>query len=341
MRALRVVEPNVIELQDIPEPPHRTGEVRVKVEYAGVCGSDMAIIDGSYPFSPYPLTPGHEFSGRVVESDRGSMFSEGELVTALPILTCGECAGCCADEQNHCVSLSILGVQVDGAYAEEIVVPEGVLVKVPEGMTSELAALVEPVSVAVHINRRAAVGPGQNVAVIGAGVIGNLVLQVSRARGAERVLAIDRVEERLQLARELGADWSVNGAEVDPVAFTRENLDAGFDVVFDLVGKEATVEQAIHMTRPGGIVGLIAVPHGTRPFRINYAEAFRKELSLVFSRMYDKRDFEETLCLLSAGEVDPERLVTHRLSLDQGAEAIDLLRARPDSTFKILLQMGA
>jgi 2-desacetyl-2-hydroxyethyl bacteriochlorophyllide A dehydrogenase len=322
MKALRVVEPNVVELQEISEPPRRRGEVRVAVEYAGVCGSDMAIIDGSYPFSEYPLTPGHEFSGRVVEAERGSGVSEGELVTALPILTCGECAGCRAGEQNHCVSLAILGVQRDGAYAEEVVVPEGILVKVPDAMTPESVALVEPVAVAVHINRRAAVRPGQSVAVIGAGVIGNLVFQVSRAR-------------------ELGADWTVNSADVDPVEFTREHLETGFDVVFDLVGREATVEQAIHMTRPGGTVGLIAVPHGTQAFGINYADAFRRELSLVFSRMYDERDFDEAFCLLSAGDVEPERLVTHRVNLDQGPDAIELLRARPESTFKILLRVGA
>lgn len=340
MRALRVLEPNVLAVEEIPELPRQKGEVRVRVEYAGVCGSDIAIIDGSYPFSEYPLTPGHEFSGRVVEAGPGSAFSEGELVTALPILTCGKCAGCQAGEQNHCVELSILGVHRDGAYAEEIVVPEDMLVKVPDGMTSESVALIEPMSVAVHINRRAGVSRGQNVAVIGAGVIGNLTFQVSRARGADKVLAIDRVEERLQLARELGADWTVNSAEVDPVAFTRERLGVGFDVVFDLVGKEAVVEQAIQMTRPGGTVMLIAVPHGRNRFAFNYADAFRRELSLVFSRMYDGRDFEETLRLLSTGQIDPERLVTHRVSLEQGPEAIELLRTRPESAFKILLRVG-
>ena len=93
MRALRVIEPNVLQVTEVLAPPRRPGEVRIQVEYAGVCGSDMAIIDGSYPYSPYPLTPGHEFCGRVTEADAGSAYPVGDLVTALPVLTCGACAG--------------------------------------------------------------------------------------------------------------------------------------------------------------------------------------------------------------------------------------------------------
>ncbi len=340
MRALRVLEPNVLKVAEVPAPARRQGEVRVRIEYAGVCGSDMAIIDGSYPYSSYPLTPGHEFCGRIVEADRGSAYRVGELVTALPVLTCGECAGCLAGEQNHCVSLSIIGVHRDGAYAEEIVVPESLLVKIPADIAPDVAAMIEPTSVATHINRRAGVGPGQAVAVIGAGVIGNLIFQVSKSRGAGRVLAIDRVAQRLELAREMGADWAINSAEVDPAAFAKEHVKAGFDVVFDLVGKEATVEQAIQMVRPGGTVVLIAVPHGTGKFAFNYGDSFRKEVALVFSRLYDSRDFGESVRLLAERRVDVEPLVSHRMKLDEGAEAIELLRNHPDSAFKILLRVA-
>ena len=340
MRALRVIEPNVLQVTEVPAPPRRPGEVRIRVEYAGVCGSDMAIIDGSYPYSPYPLTPGHEFCGRVAEADTGSAYRVGDLVTALPVLTCGACAGCLAGEENHCVSLSIIGVHRDGAYAEEIVAPESLLIRVPEGLPADIAAMIEPTAVATHINRRAGVSSGQSVAVIGAGVIGNLIFQVSKARGAGRVLAIDRVEQRLKLARELGVDWAINSADVDPVAFTREHLKAGFDVVFDLVGKEATVEQAIQMARPGGVVGLIAVPHGTGKFAFNYGDAFRKELSLAFSRLYDSRDFEQAVQLLAGQRIAAAPLISHRMGLSEGVAAIELLRNHPDTAFKILLRVA-
>ena len=133
MKAVRILQPNVLAVEEMPSQPRQAGEVRVRVESVGVCGSDMAIINGSYPFSSYPLTPGHEFSGRVVESDSGSPFQPGQLVTALPILTCGTCDACLAGAPNHCAGLKVLGVHRDGAYAEEIVLPERLVKAIPAG----------------------------------------------------------------------------------------------------------------------------------------------------------------------------------------------------------------
>ena len=338
MKAIRVLKPDLLELQDIPEPHRHKGEVRIRIERVGICGSDMGIIRGLNPFVRYPITPGHEFSGRVMETDPDSDFTKGELVAVRPILTCGSCEGCLAQEQNHCMHLKVLGVHQDGAYAEQIALPKEVVKKVPEGMSAEQAALIEPTAVAVHINRRAQMASGKKVAVIGAGVIGNLVFQVSKAKGTDRILAIDRVEQRLPLAQEVGADWAINSAEIDPITFAREHVGDGFDIVFDLVGTEATAEQAIQMAKPGGTVVLIAVPH-TQWFSFNYQEVFRKELALVGSRLYDDRDFQEAISLLSSGQVQAERLVTHRLPLSQGIEAIELVRKQPDIAFKVMLEM--
>ncbi len=339
MKAMRILEPKVLAVQDVPSPLRRPGEVRIRVERVGICGSDLGIIDG-YAFSKYPLTPGHEFAGRVVEADSGSALTPGDLVTALPILTCGHCRGCRAGQANHCVDLKVLGVHCDGAYAAEIVVPER-NVKKADGLTPEQVALVEPTAVAVHINRRAGVLPDQTVVVIGAGVIGSLVFQVARIRGARKIVAIDRVEQRLELARLMGADWAVNSATTDPVAFVREHLGDGVDAVFDLVTVHATVEQAIQMARPGGAVTLIAAPHGQvdRAFPINYQEVFRKELRLVGTRLYNDDDFDEALRLVGSGDLHAERLITHRFPLDESIQAIELLRAQPDVAFKVLLEM--
>ncbi len=337
MKAIRVLQPNVLELQEVASPIRQAGEVRIQIERAGICGSDMAIIQGLNPFAKYPVTPGHEFAGRVAEADADSKFKKGDLVTALPILTCGHCAGCEAHDENHCTSLKVLGVHVEGAYAEEIVVPENLVKKLPSGMSTDMAALAEPTAVAYHVNRRGRVKPGDNVAVIGAGVIGNLIFEVARAKGADRVLAIDRVEQRLPLALDTGADWAINSADVDPVAFTREHVDEGFDVVFDLVGIEPVVEQAIQMTRPGGTVVLVAIPHH-KMLSFNYQEVFRKELEMVGTRLYNDADFEEAIALLAAGKIAADKIVTHRLPLGDGLEAIKLVREQPDVAFKVMLQ---
>jgi L-iditol 2-dehydrogenase len=324
-------------VQEIPSPERRPGEVRIRIERAGICGSDMAIIHGKNPFAKYPVTPGHEFSGRVADADPDSGFREGELVTARPVLTCGQCRACLSGNHNHCADLKVLGVHVDGAYAEEIVVPEEIVKKVPGGLSADVASLAEPAAVAYHVNRRARLVPGQNVAVIGAGVIGNLIFQISKAQGADKVLATDIVEERLPLALEVGADWAIDSKQIDPIAFTQQEVDEGFDVVFDLVGTEGVVEQAIQMTRPGGTIVLIAIPHQQK-LAFNYKEVFRKELELVGTRVYNDTDFEDTLGLLASGKINAERLISHWIPLNQGLEAIELVQTQPATAFKVLLE---
>jgi L-gulonate 5-dehydrogenase len=337
MKAVRVLEPNVIEIQDIPAPKRHPGEVRIRVGYAGICGSDMAIIQGKNPFAKYPVTPGHELSGRIAEADPDSEFKEGDPVTARTVLTCGKCKACVTGHHNHCANLRVLGVHMDGGYAEEVVIPEEVVKRLPDGLGLDVASLAEPAAVAYHINRRARLEPGQDMAVIGAGVIGNLIFQVGKALGANKVLAMDIVEPRLPLALELGADWAINSKQIDPIAFTQKHVGEGFDVVFDLVGTEGVVEQAIQMARPGGVVVLIAIPHHEQ-LSFNYREVFRKELELVGTRLYNDADFEATLDLLAAGKVNAARLISHRMPLEQGLEAIELVQTHPDTAFKVLLQ---
>lgn len=337
MKAVRVLEPNVVQVQDIPSPKRRPGQVRIRVARAGICGSDLAIIHGHNPFARYPVTPGHEFSGHVAEADPNSPFKEGDPVTARPVLSCGKCRACLSGNQNHCPDMKVLGVHLDGAYAEEIVVPEEIVKRVPDGLSADVASMAEPVAVAYHINRRARLAPGQNLVVIGAGVIGNLIFQVAKAQGAGQVIAADIVEERLPLALETGADWAINSRQVDPVAFARENFGEGADIVFDLVGTEKVVEQAIQMARAGGIVVLVAIPH-QQTLAFNYREVFRKELELVGTRVYNDADFEAALRLLASGRIQAERLISHRVPLSEGNEAIELTETQPATAFKVLLQ---
>jgi L-gulonate 5-dehydrogenase len=337
MKVVRVLEPNVMQIQDAPSPERHAGEVRVHVERVGICGSDLAAIQGQNPFIKYPLIPGHEFSGRIVETEPGSSLHVNDLVSVRPVLSCGTCRACLAGDQNHCAQLRVLGVHVDGAYAEEITVPEYVIKKVPASIDAEMAAMVEPTAVAVHINRRARMSPGKDIAVIGAGVIGNLILQVGKAKGANKVLAVDRVEKRLPLAEATGADWAINSATVDPIAFTREHVGEGFDIVYDLVGIEPVIEQAIQMTRAGGTVVLIAIPHH-KMVSFNYQEVFRKELELIGTRLHNDADFDETIQLLAAGKIDTKSLITHRMPLTQGLEAVELVRTQPDVAFKVILE---
>ena len=337
MKAVRVLEPNVVEVQNIPSPERHSGEVRIRVEQAGICGSDLAIIHGHNPFAKYPVTPGHEFSGRVAEAGPQSKFKEGELVTAYPVVTCGKCQACISGDQNHCPELKVLGVHRDGAYAEEIVVPEHLVKRTPAGLSADIVAVAEPTAVAYHIIRRARLTPGQNIVVIGAGVIGNLIFQVAKAQGAGKVIATDIVEERLPLALETGADWAINSKQVDPVAFAREKFGEGPDVVFDLVGTEKIVEQAIQMTRAGGVIVLIAIPHQPT-LAFNYKDVFRKELELVGTRLYNSADFDVALDLLASGKIKTERLVSHHFPLSQGKEGIETLETQPATAFKVLLQ---
>ena len=334
VRTVRVIRPGEVEIVQQERRALGEGEVRLRIEAVGICGSDVALLAGRHPYAVYPVTPGHEIGGRLVEIGPGVKLTPGQRVAVRPLLSCGVCRACREGRINHCPEVRVLGVHLDGGMAEEFVVPEQVLYPVPEAMNGEWAALAEPTAVAVHVCHRAGIGPGSHVAILGTGVIGLLALQVAQAWGAEAVLAVDQEPERLALAMRLGAARVVDNTHQDVLQAGRELCPDGFDVVLDMVGVEATVASALELTRRGGSIVFVALPHGK--LALDFELVYRKELTLRATRLY-AADFAEAIPLLASEQVKVDPLITHRFGLNEAGNALALPGEHPGEAIKVMV----
>jgi 2-desacetyl-2-hydroxyethyl bacteriochlorophyllide A dehydrogenase len=323
-----------MEIVERDRRPLGDGDVRIAVEAVGICGSDVALWSGTHPYATYPVVPGHELGGRVLEVGAGAGFEPGQPVTVRPILTCGRCPACRERRLNHCPEVRVLGVHLDGGMADEIVVPQGTVFLVPPDVGSERAAMVEPMAVAVHVCHRAGLRRGETLAILGTGVIGLLALEVARAWEAGAVLGIDREPSRLALAAKAGADQVVDNRSVDAAEAGRALCPDGFDVVLDLVGVEATLKTALDLARRGGTIVQVALPHG--PVPIDFEPFYRKELTLRATRLYAD-DFAEAVPLVAERRAAIDRLITHRFPLNEAAHALSLPGEFPDKAIKVMV----
>ena len=243
-------------LEERPEPVAGPGQVVVAVRASGICGSDVHGFTGSTGRRRIGVVMGHEAAGEVIATGEGmARLRLGDRVVLRSILPCGRCDRCLQGQPNLCLERQGLGMQLDGAYAERVVVPEAMADPIPDALSFEDAALVEPLAVAMHAVDLAPFGPADTVAIVGAGPIGLLALLAVRRRGAGRILVTDRDPHRLELARALGADEAIDVSAGDPVERVLAATDGrGADAVLEAVGIAPTVAQSIAIARPGGTV---------------------------------------------------------------------------------------
>ena len=351
MQALRWHAPRDVRLAEVPPPAATAGEVVVAVAACGLCGSDLhEYLHGPVyiPRQPHPLTGlmppvtlGHEFSGRVVDvGPRVTGIRAGDRVAVNPCLVCGECRWCRSGRPNHCAKLATIGLSRDGALAPLVAVPAYGCHVLPAGVDDEQGAIVEPLAVAVHACRRARLAGGERVAVIGAGPIGLLVLQVARARGAAWVAVVEPREDRRGLARALGADAVLDPGAGDPASVIAELTDgARADVTFECVGSPAAFAAAFRAAGKGGRMTLVVLVPETVYANALLIVAHEKEI--IGSSAYVD-EFPEAIDLLARGQVRTDSLVTARVPLERAlADGIEAL-LRPDlGHVKILVSPAA
>ena len=341
MKAAVYLPETGITIEERPEPTLEPDRLLIEVATAGICGSDMHYYrDGHIGdwWVRQPHVLGHEFSGtvRAIGADV-SGFREGDQVAIEPIIPCDDCHACRAGLYNLCQNLHFTGSpHTDGAFQEIVSVRPRFTHRLPEGMDLELAALVEPTSIAVHAVRRSGLQVGDRAAIIGAGPIGLLTLAVARAAGAREIYVADVDPVRLQMATDLGATTTIDATD-DSVATLMELTNgAGADVVFEAVGAAATFDQAVAMTRPGGQLCIIGVCPEEK-ISINFMNAQAKELTI--SPVYLGRNaFPAALALLADGRVDGRAIVTHRFPLAEMAMAMDTAVERRGDAVKVLVK---
>ena len=333
MRAAVVETPGRVAVADVAEPCPRAAEVVVEVGACGICGTDLHIFAGEFPPTPYPIVPGHEFAGRVVEvgADVRTGIRIGDRVAVDPSLFCGHCGPCRAGRGNLCPNWGATGDTVDGAFAERVAVPAANAYALPDHLSWQHGALVEPLSCAVHGLRRLDVEVGESVLVVGAGTMGLLLLQLLTLAGAQ-VTVVDHNEARLPLAEQLGARRAVTSVQ------EADRGRAGFAVAVDVTGAPAAIEDAFGALRRGGRLMVFGVAPAAATVALSPFRLYNDEITVLGS-MAVLHSFGTALDLMASGVVETASLVTHGLPLEEFPGALDLVRA--GAAVKVQILPGA
>jgi len=315
---------------DVDEPAPQPGEVLVRVTHSGVCGTDLKIFTGAMPAAS-PLIMGHEIAGEVVDGGPAGR------VLVDPVLYCGRCRHCAAGRTNLCPHGGIIGREVNGGFAEYVVAPRSHVYPLPDTLDSRDAPLVQVLTTCLHAQRRAGLGRGQSVAVLGLGVSGQLHVQLAKARGAAHVTGVTRSAWKRALAEELGADLTApsGGAAIQTVRAATDGV--GADVVIESTGHIGSLADAIAMVRPGGTIVLFGI-FTARDAALPFYDLYVKEPTIVSARAATGVDFPESIDLAAQGRVRLPPLVTQVLPLASLGEALALVERDVDGRMKIILE---
>jgi 2-desacetyl-2-hydroxyethyl bacteriochlorophyllide A dehydrogenase len=320
VRAVLLSAPDRFSVERLDDPTPADHEVVVAPSGCGVCGTDLHLIDGELPDAIYPIVPGHELAGTVVATGRDVRgVREGDRVAVEPKVFCGDCHFCRLGRHNLCErgrSIGVIGI--DGGFAEFVAVPAAKAFVLPEGFPQHWGALVEPVACAVHGFDQLELRMAEHVLIYGAGAIGLILTQLAAAHAMGSVSVVDLDERRLARARALGADATASAAD---------ELDRpqGWEVVIDATGAVPAIEDGLTRVRKGGTFLLFGVTSDSAvacfsPFRV-----FHEELRIIGSRAIN-HSFARAGELLRRGVVDGDAMITHRVALDDFADAVELFR---------------
>jgi threonine dehydrogenase-like Zn-dependent dehydrogenase len=339
MKEARTVEPGRIELRETASPaPPGPGEALLEVAAVGLCGSDLELFRGTDPYSHFPTRQGHEFSARVLElgSAAAKGVTVGDLVAVEPLLADGTCIACRRGHPNCCVNLRVTGGQIDGALAERITMPVANLFRAND-LTPAEAAFVEPVSIGLQMVSRSRLQLREQAVVFGAGPIGQSVLLAARDRGA-RVFVVDRLDSRLTLAAELGAEMTISGSDASIAgsiaAWTGQD---GPVAVFEATGSPGVLRTALDVVAHGGTVVIAGTPTqevSIPPFLIVY-----KELNVLGSRN-NNGVFGQALEIVRKNRPIVRRLITHTFPLERTQEGMEFAIANPDKAEKVMIAVS-
>jgi L-iditol 2-dehydrogenase len=331
---------------DYPLPVLKDGEVLVKVRAAGICGSDVARVlkNGTYHF---PTIIGHEFSGEVCAvKDETDNKLIGKRVSVFPLKPCFECDNCKQGRYEMCEHYDYLGSRCDGGFAEFVAVPKWNLCFLPDNISFESAAMFEPSAVAMHALLRSGLQVGDDIAIIGPGTIGIILCQLARIAGAGRVFLIGRSNDKLNFAQQMGVGYVFNSSEGDAVEWIMQNTNnKGVDVALEGTGASASFELCLNIAKASGT--LLAMGNPLSDMSVSqkaYWKLLRKQLTVVgtwnSSFGVGKSDWQRILDLLAAGNLQLEKLITHRLALPDLYDGIKMMADKNVYTNKVMIING-
>lgn len=319
--------------KEAEKPQAKAGEVMVRIQQIGVCGTDLHAFAGNQAFFTYPRILGHEIAAKVVAAN-GSSMKEGEPVVVIPYLNCGECGACKAGKTNCCEKLKVLGVHTDGAMQEYMALPESILIPTPQ-LTWDEMAIVEPLSVAAHAVKRAGINKGEKVLVMGCGPIGLAIMVFAALAGAE-VTALDINPWRLNLAKtKFKARQSINALEIEKKPSLKENYKNQYSFVFDATGNKAAMEAGPFYAAHGGSYILVGLYKDQLAF--HHPSIHAKELSILCSRNATKKDFLEVISTLTQKQFPTADYTTNKFGFTQTKEKFPELTKADNQVIKALI----
>ncbi len=301
-------------MKEKDEPSYKKNEVLVRIKNIGICGTDLHAFAGNQAFFTYPRILGHELSAEVLEiGDQVSHVAQGDRVVVSPYMSCGKCIACRNSKTNCCTTLELLGVHTDGGMQERISVPANLLTELND-LSHEEIAIIEPLSIGAHANRRANVQAGEHVVVLGCGPIGLGIMKFAKVRGA-KVIGIDVVDKRLTFAKQsIGVDYTVNATE-NPQKIVSEITNGEMAlVVFDATGNKKALESGPDYMAHGGRYILVGLYNGDLSF--HQPSIQKKEATIMVSRNATSEDFENVITLLLSGQFPTDDYVTHKVNFD-------------------------
>ena len=335
-----MIEPGKITFREIPIPELKENEVLIKIMRIGVCGSDIHVYHGKHLYTSYPVTQGHEVSGMIEKV--GSKITElkpGDRVTIQPQVVCGKCHSCLHGKYHICDELKVMGFQTTGMASEFFVTDADRILNLPDDMSYEQGAMIEPLAVACSVFTKTDDMSGLNVIVLGAGPIGNLTAQTAKALGAKSILITDVSDFRLEIAKKVGIDYTINPIKQD----LSEEIVKAFgpdraDLIIECVGINQTIDDAIANARKGTDIIIVGV-FGDKPV-VDLSTVQDRELRLIGMLMYQTKEYLKAIELIHSGRVQLEPLMTKHFKFEDYDKAYQYIKEKKDKVMKIFIDVN-
>ena len=339
MKLARLMAPYKMQMEEAPVPEITEDQVLLKIKAFGVCASDMQIYHGLHKYAAMPVVMGHELSA-VIEKAGSNVtdYKVGDKVTVEPQLYCGKCYPCKIGRFNVCEHLKVLGVHTDGGNCEYLALDPKYLHHVPETLSDEQVALIEPLAVGVGSAKRSQRMKGGNVCVVGAGVIGNFAAQAAKGLGAAKVMLTDINQERLDYALECGIDYAVNTKDITLKEAIEQNFgERKADVIIDCVAAPPVFQTILDAARPSS--DIIITGNYKAPVTFELPRIQRNEINLLGHMMYVREDYADAIRLLEEGKITITKTVSQVYPFDQYPEALDFIDKNPEKVMKCIVKM--
>lgn len=336
MKAAVLHAPGDLRVENVPVPDNlEPNEVLIKVAACGICGSDIGRVMATGTYS-FPTIPGHEFSGTVEKvGGQAAHLQQGDKVAVAPLMPCGKCDDCARGNYSLCEDYNFLGSRTDGAFAQYLKAPVQNVLKVPDNVSLEVAATIEPAAIILHGIHKVDLSLGDAVVVVGCGALGYFALQFAKLSGAQPLIAVDVDEDKLELARQVGADICINPTKTDALAAIKEATKGrGVALALEAAGNDAGRDLSILACAKQGKVVLYGTAYGDVTFsKAAFDKIVREEVEVIgswnsYSVPFPGKEWFDIMSLLEAGRLQVEPLITHRAGLDEAPEIFRKLKDR-------------